>query len=138
MSVKNKTCLICTRAENRSMLPVDHRCSKNFSGSSTSMEPIAISEGFRSSVADRGLRYRYLVADGDRATYHKILQENPYHDVKMKVMKISCKNHILRRLCTNLRNLTNGITRSRVNPCDLENLSSRNNLFRVKFSEYAW
>jgi len=74
------------------------------------MKSKAIVEGFRQSVADRGLRFRYLVADGDSSTYQNVCMEDPYLDVGMRVTKIECKNHVLRRLCTNLRKFAEGLS----------------------------
>ena len=74
------------------------------------MEATAIVEGFKSSIADRGLVYNFLVADGDSATYQKVLLANPYADLGVRVRKIECKNHQLRRLYTNLRKLCETIT----------------------------
>jgi len=108
--VKNKTCLICGRAKSKNVTVREHECSINHVGSSSSMEPAAIVEGFKNSFRDQGLVYRFLLADGDSATYQQVLLANPYAELGIRVTKIQCKNHILRRLCTNLRKLCESLS----------------------------
>nr|CAI5864409.1 unnamed protein product [Callosobruchus analis] len=49
-----------------------------------------------------GLRYTRFIADGDSSTYKKILESSPY---KKAVMKIECRNHLLRNFCNKLRDI---------------------------------
>ncbi|CAD0205888.1 unnamed protein product [Chrysodeixis includens] len=106
IGVKNKYCLVCSRAENRKISPPDHRCFKNFEGSSSSMEAEIIAEGFRTSIIMYGVIFKRLIADGDSSTYAKILQSNPYKNQNLTVEKIECRNHILRNFCKKLQTLT--------------------------------
>lgn len=104
--VKNKYCLVCARAEKKGQTCIDHTCFKNYSGASSSMESDIIVEGFQSSLSMYGVIYGRLIADGDSATYCKILKTNPYAHHNVTVEKIECRNHILRNLCKKLRSAT--------------------------------
>lgn len=101
MAVKNKYCVICARAHNKNTVPKDHICYKNYEGSSSGMEAEIICDGFRHSIEMYNIIYGRLIADGDSATYAKILAQNPYPNTT--VVKIECRNHILRNLCNKLR-----------------------------------
>lgn len=103
ISVKNKYCCICARAEKRKETVKDHKCYKNYSGSSTGMEANIISEGFKRSIEMHQVIYSRFIADGDSSTYSKILETRPYPDVTVE--KINCKNHILRNFCNKLQQL---------------------------------
>ena len=98
MSVKNKYCAICIKAEQLGKEPVSHKCYKNWGRdcSSTSMEAAAIAEGFKTSVEKRGLIYSTYIADGNSSVYKKIIQTNPYPNVFIE--KVECRNHLLRNL----------------------------------------
>ncbi|CAG5033378.1 unnamed protein product [Parnassius apollo] len=85
IGVKNKYCLGCARAENNNISPKEHKCFKNYEGSSTSMENEIIVEGFKSSISSYGL------GDGDASTYAKILQARLYAEKNVIVEKIECQ-----------------------------------------------
>jgi hypothetical protein len=104
IAVKNKYCMICNVAEKRNETPKTHQCFKNFSGSSTSMESNIIVEGFKNSVELCGLKFTKLIADGDSSTYNKIVNSQPYDNIKVE--KIECRNHMLRNLCNKLKLLS--------------------------------
>ncbi|CAG9135197.1 unnamed protein product [Plutella xylostella] len=101
MAVKNKYCLICARAAKKAVVPKDHSCYKNYDGSSTGMEAEIISEGFKTSLDMYNIIYGRLIADGDSATYKKILDSNPYGNYTVE--KIECRNHVLRNFCNKMR-----------------------------------
>lgn len=101
LGIKNKYCMICARAANNKTEPKEHKCYKNFTGSSSSMESAALVEGFKTSLDTHGLIYEKLISDGDSSTIKKILSSNPYKNIKVE--KIECRNHLLRNLCTKLR-----------------------------------
>ncbi|XP_060803706.1 uncharacterized protein LOC132902488 [Amyelois transitella] len=103
MSVKNKYCCICARAEKKNETVGEHQCFKNFSGPSTAMESAMIVEGFKQSVSMHRLIYARFIADGDSSVYSKILEARPYSDVTVE--KINCKNHILRNFCNKMSSL---------------------------------
>lgn len=104
IGVKNKYCLICSRAKKREVEPIKHVCYKNYEGTSSGMESAIICEGFKESMNMYGLIYGRLVADGDSSTYSKILAADPYPGLTV-VAKIECRNHLLRNMCNKLRSL---------------------------------
>lgn len=78
MGVRNKFCIICSKAENQKVAAKPHNCFKNWEGSSSAMEADIIVEGFCSSIAMHNLRYKEFVADGDSSVYAKIVRQVPY------------------------------------------------------------
>ena len=58
------------------------------------MESEIIVEGFRQSVAMHGVKYAYLVGDGDSSVTRKLADARPYKN--LVVHKIECRNHLLR------------------------------------------
>ncbi|OXA41635.1 hypothetical protein Fcan01_23885 [Folsomia candida] len=81
MDPRIKTCVICDRISNHEASPSDHHCYKNRNDSSQAMEADIIVDGFRRSLMDHGLIYRY--------------------------MKIDCVNHAVRGLNSKLYNIIN-------------------------------
>ncbi|XP_022836891.1 uncharacterized protein LOC111364270, partial [Spodoptera litura] len=106
--VKNKTCIICSRAHLKGVQPPKHRCFKNFQGPSTAMEALIITEGFKESIERHGLIYNQYVADGDSSTYASIRNSRPYESVT--VGKVECKNHLLRNYCKGLLSIASNTT----------------------------
>ncbi|KAL0852581.1 hypothetical protein ABMA27_016931 [Loxostege sticticalis] len=94
IGVRNKYCVICARSNKKGQPAKAHKCSKNHSGSSTSMEQSILVEGFKNSIRERNLIYKTLIADGDSSTYKSILESRPYPDIP--IQKIECTNHLLR------------------------------------------
>lgn len=105
IGIKNKYCLVCARAEHKNMSPKQHKCFKNYEGSSSSMETEIIVEGFTSSITMYGIIYERMIGDGDASTYAAVLKARPYETENVTVEKIECRNHILRNFCKKLRNL---------------------------------
>lgn len=103
LGVRNKYCCICARAHTKNLQPKDHRCFKNWSGSSSGMEADIIVEGFSNSVSMHGVKYAKVVGDGDSNVYKKVLDANPYHNIRIE--KIECKNHLLRNACNRLQSI---------------------------------
>ncbi|KAJ8928841.1 hypothetical protein NQ314_018538 [Rhamnusium bicolor] len=101
LGVRNKYCCICARAEKKGEPSMEHKCFKNWAGSSTSMETDIILEGFRTSVQLHGLKYTKLVGDGDSSITKKLQELKPY-GTKL-VQKIECVNHLLRNFCQKLK-----------------------------------
>ncbi|GBP90191.1 hypothetical protein EVAR_64173_1 [Eumeta japonica] len=104
IGIKNKYCLVCARAEKKQVLAPEHACYKNYTGSSSGMEAEIICQGFETSVQMYNLIFGRLIADGDSATYAKILARNPY--LNHTVIKIECRNHVLRNMCNKMRAIT--------------------------------
>lgn len=59
--------------------------------------------GFQKSEEMYGLRYAKLIADGDASVHKKILESRPYKSYTVE--KVECKNHLLRNMCTRLKNI---------------------------------
>ena len=96
---------MCNKAEFLSKEPNPHKCFKNWSGTSTSMEADIIVEGFSQSLNMHGLIYDKLIGDGDSSVLKKLLIANPYGP-NHRIKKIECSNHILRNYCNRLRDIS--------------------------------
>lgn len=83
----------------------NHKCYKNWTGTSTSMETDIIVQGFKCSIETNGLKYLTLVGDGDSSVYNKLLEASPYGPQTV-IKKIECRNHLLRNFSSKLRDLT--------------------------------
>lgn len=103
LAVRNKYCKICDDAARINSPVREHACSKNWNKNSTSMEASIIVEGFLSSESMYNVRFAKLIADGDSSVYKKILDANPYKN--LKVEKIECRNHLLRNYARKLKEL---------------------------------
>ncbi|KAG8196028.1 hypothetical protein JTE90_028998 [Oedothorax gibbosus] len=88
----------------KNIVPPEHRCTKNWEGSSSAMESSIIAEGFLTSMQTYGVKYHQVIADGDSNVYKTILDANPYDT--LTVEKKECKNHLLRNFCNKLKDLT--------------------------------
>lgn len=104
LHISVKYCIVCMRARNKNNNPPEHPCNINHRGSSTSMEQVAIVEGFKKSEQHHNLIYSQLIADGDASTYKNILESRPYPHVT--VQKIECSNHLMRNYNGKNINLT--------------------------------
>lgn len=104
MSVRNKFCAVCNRAASKDIPAPENNCSKNWRGTSTSMETDIVLEGFRKSLQMHGLKYTTLVADGDSSVYRKLVQTMPY-GLTGTINKIEYTNHLLRNYVTKLQDL---------------------------------
>lgn len=135
ISTRNKYCSICKAAERLDRIPRRHACFKNWTGHSTAMESDIILEGFKKSIEDYGIIYKYMIADGDSSCYKKILDNKPYGEEIVK--KIECRNHILRNYSNKIIELTKD---TKSGPLHLRNKIKENILrFRgavTKASEY--
>lgn len=100
LGVRNKFCAMCLHKDNITQ----HVCYKNWDKSSTAIESDIIVEGFCSSIKMHGIKYKYLIADGDSSVYRRICEKKPYGPNYL-VIKVECKNHLLRNFCSRLRDL---------------------------------
>lgn len=66
------------------------------------MEQDIIVEGFRQSLEQHGLIYKYYIGDGDSSVYARIVEKVSYG---RDVIKLECANHITRNLHDGLRKL---------------------------------
>ncbi|KAI8487234.1 hypothetical protein Bbelb_350320 [Branchiostoma belcheri] len=73
--LRNKFCSVCAVAESTKQPAKEHTCFKNWTASSGAMEADIIAEGFSCSETMHGLRYLYLVGDGDSNTMTKIIEQ---------------------------------------------------------------
>lgn len=102
MGYRNKLCAFCIKHANDEEIP-KHICSKNHSGSSTSMEADIIVEGFKCSLDLYGVIYKRFVADGDSAVFNKLTEAKIYSNVIIE--KIECRNHLYRNFETKMADL---------------------------------
>ena len=102
VGVRNKYCSVCSIAKRKGVQPKEHHCFCNWSGTSCGMEPDIITEGFCCSESMHGLRYMWLIGDGDSSALHAITTLVPYgRDVK----KVECSNHAVKCYRTRLENI---------------------------------
>ncbi|KAF5292500.1 hypothetical protein FQR65_LT01644 [Abscondita terminalis] len=106
VGIKNKYCALCEKYKTNLNATPNHKCYKNWSGTSTSMEAAIILDGFKCSIDMHNIRYKYLIGDGDSSVYRKIREGKPYGPSYF-VQKIECRNHILRNFCNRVKDLTN-------------------------------
>ncbi|GFU18384.1 uncharacterized protein NPIL_268121, partial [Nephila pilipes] len=92
MAVRNRYCMVCSRAAAVNKLPGKHCCSKNWHGSSSSMEANIIQEGFQNSMAMYGVKYAKVIGDGDSNVYKSMLDSRFYMNFRWKnwSAKIAC------------------------------------------------
>ena len=72
MGVKNKYCAVCSIAQKKHAEPPNHKCFKNWNGSSSSMETDIIAMEFRLSETMHGVRYTQIIGDGDSSVLYTI------------------------------------------------------------------
>ncbi|KAJ8889414.1 hypothetical protein PR048_008913 [Dryococelus australis] len=94
---RNKYCTVCARysATGSGISIPAHKCAKNLSGSSITMEQDVIVEGFPQSLSMHGLIYSQLIADGDIIVHRKLINAILYGQMR-QVEEIECRNHICR------------------------------------------
>ena len=90
LGVRNKFCCVCAISTNKACAIPTHTCYKNWTGSSAAMESDIIAEGFRLSEQLYGLRYMFVIGDGDSSVMATIRQSVLYG---VYVNKIECANH---------------------------------------------
>jgi hypothetical protein len=101
MGVRNKYCSVCQKSEiNKTDTPV-HKCFKNWSGTSTSMEADIIVEGFTQSISMHNVIYDKIIGDGDSSVMKKLTLTKPY-GADVFIQKIECINHLLRNYCNRI------------------------------------
>lgn len=103
LGVRNKYCSTCTAFKKKKISAPEHKCYKNWSGTSSAMESDIIVEGFQQSMPLHGVKFSRMIGDGDSNVYKKILDSRPYDDVTVE--KIECRNHLLRNFCNKLKEI---------------------------------
>nr|CAD7203603.1 unnamed protein product [Timema douglasi] len=101
IGVKNKYCYICSQSE-PGKESKEHKCYKNYQGTSTGIEQAILVQGFRESARMHNLRYKYIVSDGDSSTYAKIQHNVTYG---RQVIKLECANHMVRNYTDKLHKI---------------------------------
>ncbi|KAJ8893707.1 hypothetical protein PR048_006307 [Dryococelus australis] len=104
--VRNKYRTVCARssATDAKNTVASHKCARNWSGPSVSMEQDVIVEGLLQSIGMRGLVYRRLIADGDSSVHRKLIDAMPYGTTR-QVEKVECGNYICRNYVSKVRDL---------------------------------
>ncbi|GFQ69161.1 uncharacterized protein TNCT_498191 [Trichonephila clavata] len=87
MGVRNRYCMVCSRAAAANEQVGRHCCSKNWHGSSSSMEANIIQEGFMNIVAMYGIKYTKIIGDGDSNVYKTILDSRPYDALQVEKLE---------------------------------------------------
>ena len=90
LGVHSKYCFVCAIATSKATAIPTHNCYKNWTGSSAAMESDIIAEGFRLSEELYGLRYMYVIGDGNSSVMATIRQSVLYG---MYMNNIECANH---------------------------------------------
>lgn len=94
LGIRNKFCSICTVAQNKHTVPKEHKCFKNWEGSSAAMESDILVTGFNEAEYTHGLRYMRVIGDGDSSVMANIQQYVPLWG--NRVEKIECANHAVK------------------------------------------
>ena len=89
-------------AENKQQEPPQHRCYRNWSGSSAAMESEILVEGFRLSEQAHGIRYMHVIGDGDSSLMANLQQSVAYGPF---ITKIECANHVCKSYRSRLEKL---------------------------------
>ena len=102
IGIHNKYCCTCAIANRKSIPVPPHHCFKNWSQSSCSMESDIIVEGFKRSEAMHGLRYMWMIGDGDSSVHLSVSICVPYG---RSVQKVECANHAIKCFRSGLEKL---------------------------------
>lgn len=78
-------------------------CIIGYSGSSTAMESNIIVEGFKKSIPEYNIKYKYVIGDGDSSVYARLIENVSYG---REIINYECANHSTKCLTTNLYRLT--------------------------------
>lgn len=103
LGVRNKYCSVCTMAENAGKEMPTHLCYKNWNRSSPAMEADIVVEGFRHAETMHGVRYMFLIGDGDSSVLTSIQQSVP--EWGRYVRKIECVNHVVKNYRSKLEGI---------------------------------
>ena len=98
IGIQNKYCSVCSVSEHKKQPLPEHHCFKNWSDSLCSMEADILLEGFLQSETMHGLRYKWLIGDGDSSVYNAVSQGVLSYG--RHIVKIECANHVI-KCCRN-------------------------------------
>ena len=79
-------------------------CSKNYEGTSGSMEVECALRIWKRSIEEHSLRYTIMLSDGDSKAYGAVCDANVYGD-RINIEKEDCINHVAKWMGTALRKL---------------------------------
>ena len=102
IGVRNKYCAVCSVSEKKQQEPPQHRCYRNWSGSSAAMESDILVEGFRMSEQTHGIQYLHVIGDGDSSLMANLQQSVAYGPF---TEKIECVNHVCKGYRSRLEKL---------------------------------
>ena len=105
IGIRNKYFSVCAIDARNNVTAQPHQCFRNWSGSSCSMEADIILEGFRQSENMHGLRYLWLIGDGDSSVYHSVVTGVPSYG--REIAKVECANHAVKCYRNRLEALCN-------------------------------
>ena len=94
MGVKDKYCAVYSIAQKKHTEPPNHKCFKNWTGFSSSMEADIIATGFRLSETMHGVRYTQIIGDGDSLVLYTI--QTTVQTYGRDVVKIEFANHTVK------------------------------------------
>ncbi|XP_062588881.1 uncharacterized protein LOC134250534 isoform X2 [Saccostrea cucullata] len=98
-SVRNKSCKICENAERKKTSPAPHDCTRNWTGSSKSMEPDMVVDMVERTL-NKGVRMEAVIGDDDTTAISRINSE-----LDANIRKQSDKNHVKKNVANSLYNL---------------------------------
>ncbi|CAC5426133.1 unnamed protein product [Mytilus coruscus] len=98
--VRISSCRICERAKGRGILPRQHKCRKNWSGSAKGMEPDMVVEMLK-ELDEKGVDILEVVGDDDSTGFDRAKRLMP----NSKMEKISDKNHIKHNIISKINEL---------------------------------
>ncbi|CAG2214275.1 unnamed protein product [Mytilus edulis] len=88
--------LTCDVAKRKGIVPKEHKCSKNHTGSSKGMEPALVVDMIR-DVIDKGVNIKEIAGDDDTTGFQRA-----QNVLKIKLKKRSDKNHIKKNISKQL------------------------------------
>lgn len=84
-------------------------CEANHVGPAGNMEVSAMTEMFRRSEKNYGVKYKYYIGDGDSKTYTGVIQSQPYGK-DFIIHKKECIGHVQKRMGKRLRDVVKNTT----------------------------
>ena len=95
VSVRNKYCSVCTRANTKGEELPQHECHTNWD--CRHLEADLILQGFKEAEAKYGLRYTKFVGDGDSSVYPSLITGVPQWGHIIRKIKCQSCNQVLQR-----------------------------------------
>ena len=103
--VRIKYSSVCAVHKRKQSPMPEHRCFKNWNRSSCAMKSDIIVAGFKESWRMHGVRYLWLIGDGDSSVHHAIQLE--VTEYGRDVQKVECANHVIKCFCNRMESLCN-------------------------------